>query len=259
MESGNTVPLGYSKASIEAVILANNEYGNNFGKLYVGDNISRPTRLSSFTDTKEFTKANSVNYPVGKKVTLELSGAEYAPFGNLRELKGVTVTVSDDDPVELVIPSLSAATFNSGNYQGQYVRVNDLTPQSAYVGEAWATGAKRKVVLDGPSSTTVQSYMATATDAPDFGMLYIKAATGPMLGTAEQNFNNIQLIPTNRRMWPLSFRTTILSVDPETVSLNAAAGPSGTSQSPATAIGRLPKLRATALRSIPTRVRRTAP
>lgn len=92
----------------------------------------------------------------------------------------------------LVIPSLSAATFNSGNYQGQYVRVNDLTPQSAYVGEAWATGAKRKVVLDGPSSTTVQSYMATATDAPDFGMLYIKAATGPMLGTAEQNFNNIQ-------------------------------------------------------------------
>lgn len=229
VESGNTVPLGYSKASIEAVILANNEYGNNFGKLYVGDNISLPNSAIVLYDTKEFTKANSVNYPVGKKVTLELSGAEYSPFGNLRELKGVTVTVSDDDPVELVIPSLSAATFNSGNYQGQYVRVNDLTPQSAYVGEAWATGAKRKVVLDGPSSTTVQSYMATATDAPDFGMLYIKAATGPMLGTAEQNFNNIQLIPTKPSdVAAFVSNDPILSVDPETVSLNAAAGSSGT-------------------------------
>lgn len=229
VESGNTVPLGYSKASIEAVILANNEYGNNFGKLYVGDNISLPNSAIVLYDTKEFTKANSVNYPVGKKVTLELSGAEYAPFGNLRELKGVTVTVSDDDPVELVIPSLSAATFNSGNYQGQYVRVNDLTPQSAYVGEAWATGAKRKVVLDGPSSTTVQSYMATATDAPDFGMLYIKAATGPMLGTAEQNFNNIQLIPTKPSdVAAFVSNDPILSVDPETVSLNAAAGSTGT-------------------------------
>lgn len=229
VESGNTVPLGYSKASIEAVILANNEYGNNFGKLYVGDNISLPNSAIVLYDTKEFTKANSVNYPVGKKVTLELSGAEYAPFGNLRELKGVTVTVSDDDPVELVIPSLSAATFNSGNYQGQYVRVNDLTPQSAYVGEAWATGAKRKVVLDGPSSTTVQSYMATATDAPDFGMLYIKAATGPMLGTAEQNFNNIRLIPTKPSdVAAFVSNDPILSVDPETVSLNAAAGSTGT-------------------------------
>ena len=229
VESGNTVPLGYSKASIEAVILANNEYGNNFGKLYVGDNISLPNSAIVLYDTKEFTKANSVNYPVGKKVTLELSGAEYSPFGNLRELKGVAVTVSDDDPVELVIPSLSAATFNSGNYQGQYVRVNDLTPQSAYVGEAWATGAKRKVVFDGPSSTTVQSYMATATDAPDFGMLYIKAATGPMLGTAEQNFNNIQLIPTKPSdVAAFVSNDPILSVDPETVSLNAAAGSTGT-------------------------------
>ena len=228
VESGS-VPLGYSQASIEAVILANNEYGNNFGKLYVGDNISLPNSAIILYDTQEFTKANSVNYPVGKKVTIELSGAEYAPFGNLRELKGVTVTVSDDDPVELVIPSLSAATFNSGNYQGQYVRVNDLTPQSAYVGEAWATGAKRKVVLDGPSSTTVQSYMATATDAPDFGMMYIKAATGPMLGTAEQNYNNIQLIPTKPSdVAAFVSNDPILSVDPETVSLNAAAGSTGT-------------------------------
>ena len=81
VESGNTVPLGYSKASIEAVILANNEYGNNFGKLYVGDNISLPNSAIVLYDTKEFTKANSVNYPVGKKVTLELSGADTLPSG----------------------------------------------------------------------------------------------------------------------------------------------------------------------------------
>lgn len=195
LESGSE-QLGYGQSSIEAVILANNEAGNNFGKLYVGDNITLPNSAIILYSTTEFTKENSAKYPVGKKVTLGLANAEYAPYGNLRELKNVTVTLSADDPVEVVVPTLTAKTLNEGNYQGQYVRVTDLTPQDAYVGEAWATSSKRVVRFDAPEGQTVQSYMSTATDASGFADLIIAAKTGPMLGTAEQNFKNIQLIPT---------------------------------------------------------------
>lgn len=195
MESG-TESLNYGKTSIPAVILANNEGGNNFGKLYVGDNITLPNSAIILYSTTEFTRENSVKYPVGKKVTLDLSAAQYAPYGNLRELKEVVVTVSDDPAVEVAVPTLSAATLNEGNYQGQYVRVTNLTPQSTFVGEAWATSAKRVVRFDAQGGETVQSYMATATDAAGFGDITIADKTGALLGTAEQNFKNIQVIPT---------------------------------------------------------------
>ena len=141
LESG-TEELNYSQKTIPAVILANNEGGNNFGKLYVGDNITLPNSAIILYSTTEFTRDNSAKYPVGKKVTLDLSAAQYAPYGNLRELKNVVVTVSDDPAVEVAVPTLSAATLNEGNYQGQYVRVTNLTPQSSFVGEAWATSAR---------------------------------------------------------------------------------------------------------------------
>ena len=118
-----------------------------------------------------------------------MSAAQYAPYGNLRELKNVVVTVSDDPAVEVAVPTLSAATLNEGNYQGQYVRVTNLTPQSSFVGEAWATSAKRVVRFDAAGGETVQSYMATATDAAGFAAITIADKTGALLGTAEQNFN----------------------------------------------------------------------
>ena len=117
LESG-TEELNYSQKTIPAVILANNEGGNNFGKLYVGDNITLPNSAIILYSTTEFTRDNSAKYPVGKKVTLDLSAAQYAPYGNLRELKNVVVTVSDDPAVEVAVPTLSAATLNEGNYQG---------------------------------------------------------------------------------------------------------------------------------------------
>ena len=195
LESG-TEELNYSQKTIPAVILANNEGGNNFGKLYVGDNITLPNSAIILYSTTEFTRDNSAKYPVGKKVTLDLSAAQYAPYGNLRELKNVVVTVSDDPAVEVAVPTLSAATLNEGNYQGQYVRVTNLTPQSSFVGEAWATSAKRVVRFDAAGGETVQSYMATATDAAGFAAITIADKTGALLGTAEQNFKNIQVIPT---------------------------------------------------------------
>lgn len=224
--NGSSADLGYSETTIEAVILANNEYGNNFGKLYVGDNTKQPNSAIVLYSTSEFTKSNSTKYPVGKKVTLDLSAAKYAPFGNLRELKDVAVTVSEEDAVELVIPTLSAAQLNTGDYQGQYVKVVDVTPQSSFVGTAWATSAKRTVKMDA-GSETVQSYMSKATDATDFASLIIGSKTGAILGTAEQNFDNIQIIPVKPSdVAELSSNDPVLTVSPETVTLNSGEGAS---------------------------------
>ncbi len=195
LESGNET-LGYSKQSISAVILANNAAGNNFGKLYVGDNTTQPNSAIILYSTTDYTRENSANYPVGRRVTLDLRNAEYAPYGNLRELKGVAVTLTDDAAVEIVTPTLTPAQLNSGTYQGQYVRVTGLTPQTEYVGQKWAEASKRVVRFNGAGDATVQSYMATASDAPEFAALTITSATGDLYGTAEQNYRNIQLIPT---------------------------------------------------------------
>ncbi|MDE5851994.1 MAG: hypothetical protein K2H25_04300, partial [Alistipes sp.] len=192
--ASGTVDLNYSESTVEGVILANNQYGNNFGKLYVGDNVTAPNSAIVLYDTG-FTKEKSADYPVGKKVTLDLSNAKYSPYGNLRELKDVGVTVSDEDAVELVVPTLTAAQFNTGNYQGQYVKVTGVTPQAESVGQAWVTSSKRTVKFDA-GGIELQSYMATASDAPDFADLIIADQTGAICGTAEQNFNNIQIIPT---------------------------------------------------------------
>ncbi len=193
--SGSSVDLNYSEPTVEGVILANNQYGNNNGKLYVGDNVTAPNSAIVLYDTGEFSKNNSAKYLVGKKVTLDLSSAKYAPYGNLRELKDVDVTVSDEEAVKVVVPTLTAAQFNTGDYQGQYVKVTGVTPQAEFVGQAWATDAKRTVKFDADGAE-VQTYMAKASDAPEFGALRIAAKTGAIWGTAEQNFKNIQVIPT---------------------------------------------------------------
>lgn len=195
LETG-TEALGYAEQTVEAVILANNEGGNNFGKLYVGDNITLPNSAIVLYDTAEFTQANSANYPVGKRVTLDLSQAEYAPYHGLRELKNVGILLSQEDPVTVVVPTISAAVFNEGGYQGQYVRVTDLTPQASFVGEMWAANSKRTVGFDASGEGVVQSYMAAASDIPEFADLRIADRTGSLLGAAEQYGEQVQIVPT---------------------------------------------------------------
>lgn len=188
-------PLNYPTEEIEAVILANNVYGNNFGKLYVGDNTTLPNSGMILYNTTDFNKVNSANYPVGKRVKLNLKDAEYAPFNNLREIKGVTVTVLDGDPETINYPTLSVNTFLEGNYQGQYVKILNVTPQAAYVGQAWATGEKRAVKMSSDGSE-VQAYMSKDTDATDFATMTIADRTGAIFGAAEQIGTTIQIIPT---------------------------------------------------------------
>lgn len=187
--------LDYSQTTIEAVILANNADGNNRSKLYVGDNVTQPgSAIILFGN--DFNNNPAVNYPVGKTVTLDLSNALYSVYNKLRQLKDVGVTVTSAPAVELDIPSISATQLNSGNYMGQYVRVNDMTPAAATVGKPWVSSTYQTLNFTGAGNTPVNVYMRGESDAVAFKNLTVVEHTGPMYGVAEQYYENVQIIPT---------------------------------------------------------------
>ena len=210
--SANAVALDYEKSSIEAVILANDAAGNNNAKLYVGDN-NGLEKSAIVLYSLDFALRNDpvANYPVGRKVTLNLENANYYAFNNVRQLTDVVVTVSKDE-VDLVVPSLSVDKFNSGNYQAQYVKLNSMTPSSSFVGKPWTTTDSQSVTLNDASGKTLTVYMNKAQFATGFADLYVADKTGTVYGVAETYRENAQLIPTKK-------------ADIEAISSNEGGGP----------------------------------
>ena len=196
--SANAVALDYEKSSIEAVILANDAAGNNNAKLYVGDN-NGLEKSAIVLYSLDFALRNDpvANYPVGRKVTLNLENANYYAFNNVRQLTDVVVTVSEDK-VDLVVPSLSVDKFNSGNYQAQYVKLNSMTPSSSFVGKPWTATESQSVTLNDASGKTLTVYMNKAQFATGFADMYVADKTGTIYGVAETYRENAQLIPTKK-------------------------------------------------------------
>lgn len=149
--SDKAMPLQYSESTIEAVILANDAAGNNNRKLYVGDN-NGLERSAIVLYGADFAMANDpvTKYPAGHKVTLNLENAKYYAFNNVRQLTDVVVTVGDEE-VELVVPSLSVEKFNTGDYQAQYVKLNNMTPAQSFVGKPWTATESQSVTLNDAS------------------------------------------------------------------------------------------------------------
>ncbi len=197
--SDNALPLQYSEATIEAVILANDAAGNNNRKLYVGDN-NGLEKSAIVLYSADFAMANdpATKYPAGRKVTLNLENANYYAFNNVRQLTDVVVTVSEDK-VDLVIPSLSVEKFNTGNYQAQYVKLNNMKPQSSWVGKSWTVeSASQSVALNDAAGKTLTVYMNQGRYATGFADMYIADKTGTIYGVAETYRENAQLIPTKK-------------------------------------------------------------
>jgi hypothetical protein len=196
--SSSAVSLGYSESTIEAVILANDAAGNNNRKLYVGDNNGLSKSAIVLYDAN-FAMANdpATNYPVGRKVTLNLENAQYYTFNNVRQLTGVTVTVSDES-VDLVVPTVSVEKFNTGDYQAEYVKISNVTPDASWVGKSWTASDAQSVTLSDLSGNTLTVYMNKSSYATGFADLYIGDVTGAIYGVAETYRENPQLIPTNK-------------------------------------------------------------
>lgn len=196
--SDNALPLQYSESTIEAVILANDAAGNNNRKLYVGDN-NGLERSAIVLYGADFAMANDpvTKYPAGRKVTLNLENANYYAFNNVRQLTDVVVTVGDEE-VELVVPSLSVEKFNTGDYQAQYVKLNNMTPAQSFVGKPWTATDNQSVTLNDASGKTLTVYMNKAQYATGFADMYVADKTGTIYGVAETYRENAQLIPTKK-------------------------------------------------------------
>lgn len=196
--SDKAMPLQYSESTIEAVILANDAAGNNNRKLYVGDN-NGLERSAIVLYGADFAMANDpvTKYPAGRKVTLNLENAKYYAFNNVRQLTDVVVTVGDEE-VELVVPSLSVEKFNTGDYQAQYVKLNNMTPAQSFVGKPWTATESQSVTLNDASGKTLIVYMNKAQFATGFADMYVADKTGTIYGVAETYRENAQLIPTKK-------------------------------------------------------------
>lgn len=196
--SDKAMPLQYSESTIEAVILANDAAGNNNRKLYVGDN-NGLERSAIVLYGADFAMANDpvTKYPAGRKVTLNLENAKYYAFNNVRQLTDVVVTVGDEE-VELVVPSLSVEKFNTGDYQAQYVKLNNMTPAQSFVGKPWTATESQSVTLNDASGKTLSVYMNKAQFATGFADMYVADKTGTIYGVAETYRENAQLIPTKK-------------------------------------------------------------
>ena len=136
-------------------------------------------------------------YPAGRKVTLNLEDAKYYAFNNVRQLTDVVVTVGDEE-VELVVPSLSVEKFNTGDYQAQYVKLNNMTPAQSFVGKPWTATESQSVTLNDASGKTLTVYMNKAQFATGFADMYVADKTGTIYGVAETYRENAQLIPTKK-------------------------------------------------------------
>lgn len=196
--SDKAMPLQYSESTIEAVILANDAAGNNNRKLYVGDN-NGLERSAIVLYGADFAMANDpvTKYPAGRKVTLNLENAKYYAFNNVRQLTDVVVTVGDEE-VELVVPSLSVEKSNTGDYQAQYVKLNNMTPAQSFVGKPWTATESQSVTLNDASGKTLTVYMNKAQFATGFADMYVADKTGTIYGVAETYRENAQLIPTKK-------------------------------------------------------------
>ena len=196
--SDKAMPLQYSESTIEAVILANDAAGNNNRKLYVGDN-NGLDRSAIVLYGADFAMANDpvTKYPASRKVTLNLENAKYYAFNNVRQLTDVVVTVGDEE-VELVVPSLSVEKFNTGDYQAQYVKLNNMTPAQSFVGKPWTATESQSVTLNDASGKTLTVYMNKAQFATGFADMYVADKTGTIYGVAETYRENAQLIPTKK-------------------------------------------------------------
>ena len=196
--SDKAMPLQYRESTIEAGILANDAAGNNNRKLYVGDN-NGLERSAIVLYGADFAMANDpvTKYPAGRKVTLNLEDAKYYAFNNVRQLTDVVVTVGDEE-VELVVPSLSVEKFNTGDYQAQYVKLNNMTPAQSFVGKPWTATESQSVTLNDASGKTLTVYMNKAQFATGFADMYVADKTGTIYGVAETYRENAQLIPTKK-------------------------------------------------------------
>ena len=191
LESG-TEELNYSQKTIPAVILANNEGGNLYQMISVVDNTGDAGSGILLGDAAYETVAD---YPVGARITLTLDATStvYNSYG-LYKINKVTTAVDNSSPVQMVVPSVTLAQFNSNDYMGMNVKVTGLAFKGE-AGEMWYSGTANystRLFTDGSGDLAVRTYKTVAWGGE---LISSTVTAGSLTGVAEVYDGAAQLYP----------------------------------------------------------------
>ena len=191
LESG-TEELNYSQKTIPAVILANDAGGNLYQMISVGDNTGDAGTGILIADAAYETVAD---YPVGARITLTLDATStvYNSYG-LYKINKVTTAVDNSSPVQMVVPSVTLAQFNSNDYMGMNVKVTGLAFKGE-AGEMWYSGTANystRLFTDGSGDLAVRTYKTVAWGGE---LISSTVTAGSLIGVAEVYDGAAQLYP----------------------------------------------------------------
>ena len=186
-------------AFMEGIVVANNDGGNYYQKYSVVDGTGeQATGIVVYRSGNEELK-------IGDKIRLSLGNAKYSPYSGLREITfdgNAEITVLESG-VEYVVPELTAADFNAGDWQGMYVTVTGLA--SSHVdGTLWCDEKKDEtkpgeVVYKTTNRTFIsgnEEVLVRNTAHAEWAKLPIKAGvTGKISGAVEQYKDDLQIYP----------------------------------------------------------------
>lgn len=185
VEDGSLAVLG---AFMEGIVVANNEGENYYRKIQVADGTGAQASGIVLYGVEG-------DYAVGDRIRLDLSNATYSPFSGLREIafddSGARIEVLESG-VDFTVPELTAAEFNSGDWQGMYVTVTGLTSdndEGATWGEDDGTVSRYFVSGDQTVVVRISNYALWAGDVIASGV------TGSISGAVEVYNGTLQIYP----------------------------------------------------------------
>lgn len=209
----------YAHGSITGYIAGNNANGNLINMISVVDNTGKPGSGILLFDYSNYTDATK--FPIGAKVTIDLSAAEVKNYNSLYELMNAQVTVDESAAAEIVVPEITVAQLNSNDYMGMRVTVKEVTTQESGVWNA-TTGTASVLLKDAANASLTVRVAATAS----FKDVEYLSKTGNITGIAQIYGTTAQLFPQSADDVAAFDDTTprIVSVDPAALNFTADGG-----------------------------------
>ncbi|HXK76297.1 MAG TPA: DUF5689 domain-containing protein [Bacteroidaceae bacterium] len=193
LHTGTTVTLdaSYDEKGVQGVVL-NNIYGTKY-------TTSKAFYVTDGTAGIQLYLSDYADYAIGDSLVVSLKGASIEDYSGMLELKVAPealhkVTTVSVDPKVITVDELL-----TGNYQSQYVQVNDVQVASDDLSENWTyTNSSNQLSQSSIDMVTADSKTFVARllkwDAP-FAGNQVPQLSGSIKGIATQYNTTIQLAP----------------------------------------------------------------
>lgn len=201
---------------ITAYVAANNNEGNFYQTLSLVDNTGKPYSGMLFYGVN-YTDADM---PVGSQVTVDFTNATYAPYSNLPEVQGATITPTGTVADQMVVPELTVAQANAKEYLGMYLCVKDVAPAA----EGYWNNTSDNYVNTTLTDLANSSLAVRVSKDASFAKTKYIAERGNIYGVMEIYNTTYQLFPVSAADVAAFNEPTdpILKLSPESLSFIAA-------------------------------------